>query len=70
MPASLGTYSQVEVQYETLPGWKQDISQCKSFAELPPNCQAYVRRVEQLLGVPIRWVGVGPGRADLIEKAD
>jgi len=57
MPASLRLYSQVEVEYEHLPGWKEDISKCRSFDELPDNCKAYVRRVQELLGVPIRWVG-------------
>lgn len=68
MPASIGTYGQVSVEYETLPGWAEDISQCRTFEELPPNCQAYVLRVQELLGGPrIRWVGVGSGRSDLIE---
>ena len=67
MPSSLRVYSQVEVEYEELPGWKEDISKCKSFEELPANCQAYVVRVQEMLNIPIRWVGVGPGRSDLIE---
>ena len=68
MPASLSAYSQVEVQYETLPGWREDISRARSFEELPDNCRAYVLRLEQLLGLRIRWIGVGPGRLDLIDR--
>lgn len=68
MPASLEQYAQVAVTYETLPGWKEDISRCSSFEELPENCQRYVRRLEQLLGTRIRWIGVGSGRADLIDR--
>lgn len=56
MPASLRLYSKVEVEYELLPGWKEDISKCRSFDELPDNCKAYVARVQELLDVPIRWV--------------
>lgn len=67
MPASLRLYSKVEVEYELLPGWKEDISKCRSFDELPDNCKAYVARVQELLGVPIRWIGVGPGRNEVIE---
>ncbi|KAJ1411208.1 adenylosuccinate synthetase [Ochromonadaceae sp. CCMP2298] len=67
MPAALGIYGAVEVEYETMPGWKEDISKCKTFEELPVNCQAYVLRLEHLMGVPVRWIGVGPGRDDLIE---
>ena len=68
MPASIGTYGKVAVEYETMPGWQEDISQCRSFEELPAACQAYVLRVQELLGGPrIRWIGVGNGRSDLIE---
>ena len=68
MPASIRTYGEVTVEYEHMPGWQEDISQCKTFEELPTNCQAYVRRLQELLGEPlIRWVGVGPGRLDMIE---
>lgn len=68
MPASLKTYSQVQVEYETMPGWQEDISQCKTFEELPLNCQKYVRRLEELLGQQIRYIGVGPGRDDIIDR--
>ena len=68
MPSSITDYAQVRVEYETLPGWQEDISKCRTFEELPPKCQAYVLRVQDLLGGPrIRWIGVGSGRADIIE---
>jgi adenylosuccinate synthase len=67
MPADLDMLEQVEVEYETMPGWQKDISGCRSFADLPENCQRYVKRIEELVGVPIRWVGVGPAREALIE---
>jgi adenylosuccinate synthase len=70
MPSSLSQFSQVRVDYETLPGWTEDISHCQSFEELPANCQAYVKRLEELLGVPIGWVGVGNARSDMIKKGD
>lgn len=68
MPASLGVYSGVVVEYETMPGWSEDISGAKTFAELPPNCRAYVLRLEALLGMPIRWIGVGAGRTHIIDR--
>lgn len=70
MPANLTTLSDVEVEYEVLPGWTEDISSCKSFEELPPNCQRYVLRVQELLGIPIRWIGVGPNRNDVIDRGE
>lgn len=42
----------VEVQYETLPGWKSDTSAARSFEDLPENAQKYVRFIEEQLGVP------------------
>ncbi|MBX6169612.1 MAG: adenylosuccinate synthase [Thermobispora bispora] len=48
--------------YEELPGWQEDISDAKSFEDLPPNAQAYVRTLEELTGAPISAIGVGPGR--------
>lgn len=69
MPASLNAFSKVRVEYESLPGWTEDISQCRSFEELPSNCQAYLRRLQELLGEDARitWVGVGNGRTDMIK---
>jgi len=52
--------------YQTLPGWKDDITNCRNFSDLPPACQAYVRFIEDQAGIPIRYIGVGPGREELI----
>lgn len=70
MPASLQVLSNVEVEYETMAGWKEDISGCKTFEELPLNCQKYILRVQELIGVPIRWIGVGPNRTDQIDRGE
>ena len=56
--------------YEYLPGWTEDISGCRSFDELPATCQAYVRRLEELIGVRISSIGVGPGREQSIVLHD
>eukprot|EP00596_Hydrurales_sp_CCMP1899_P003787 CAMPEP_0119041920 /NCGR_PEP_ID=MMETSP1177-20130426/14210_1 /TAXON_ID=2985 /ORGANISM="Ochromonas sp, Strain CCMP1899" /LENGTH=470 /DNA_ID=CAMNT_0007008347 /DNA_START=76 /DNA_END=1485 /DNA_ORIENTATION=- len=55
MPSSLNTYAAIEVQYEVMPGWTEDVSNIKNFDDLPKNCKAYVLRLEELTGVPIRW---------------
>ena len=68
MPASLRTYSNVTVEYETMPGWTEDISKVRNFDDLPANCKAYILRVEELVGVPIRWIGVGAGREAGIDR--
>ena len=48
--------------YEYLPGWKKDISGCRSMAELPKEAADYVRYLQQQVGCPIRYISVGPER--------
>ncbi len=54
--------------YEELPGWAEDISGCRSFADLPANARAYVERLEELMGARISAIGVGPGREQTIVR--
>mmetsp|Transcript_11689 Transcript_11689/g.23795 ORF Transcript_11689/g.23795 Transcript_11689/m.23795 type:complete len:431 (+) Transcript_11689:2377-3669(+) len=66
-PSSLTLLSEVDVQYETLEGWKgNDISSARELSELPVNARKFVSRVEELLGVPVRYIGVGASRSDII----
>ncbi|CAD7931637.1 unnamed protein product [Amoebophrya sp. A25] len=64
-PAHLDDLAAVEVVYEELPGWTEDIASVRSFEALPAAAQKYLKRVEELCKVPISWVGVGPGREDM-----
>lgn len=52
---------------EALPGWHCDISAIRDFASLPEEAQWYIRRIEELIEVPIRWVSVGPHRNAILE---
>jgi adenylosuccinate synthase len=72
MPANLKilTDPEFKVEYETMPGWTEDIMTCTKFEELPINAQKYVLRVQELLGVPIRWIGVGPNRLDVVDRGE
>jgi adenylosuccinate synthase len=54
-----------EAEYEELPGFEADISACRS-AALPGEARAYLEYVEEFAGVPIRLVGVGPGRDQVV----
>jgi adenylosuccinate synthase len=56
-----------EPVYEDHPGWRTDITGVRSFSDLPAAAQSYVRRVEELAGVPVRMVSVGPDRAATFE---
>ena len=54
--------------YESLPGWREDISGCRHFSDLPKAAQAYVTRVSELCSVPINSVSVGPERDQLVQR--
>jgi len=56
----------VEPLYTSLPGWQEDISECRSFEDLPREAQNYVRFIEEHSGVPVGLIGVGPGREQTI----
>ncbi len=47
-------------------GWKEDITGAKSFEELPEAAKAYVRKIEELTGVPVGMISVGPDRTQTI----
>jgi adenylosuccinate synthase len=53
--------------YEELPGWREDLSCCRTLKQLPPQAQVYVARLEDLCGARISAIGVGPGRDQTIE---
>ncbi|KAJ3113097.1 hypothetical protein HK098_007830 [Nowakowskiella sp. JEL0407] len=68
-PSDLTVLSKVEVRYESFPGWKTDISKCREYSELPENARKYVERIEELVGAPVEWIGVGPDRDAMIRKS-
>lgn len=66
-PTNANKLSRVEVVYETLKGWKQDISKVRNFEDLPKEAKDYVKYVEKLVEVPIKWIGVGQERDAIIQ---
>ena len=67
-PANLDVLERVEVGYVTLKGWMTSIEGVTKYEELPEACRAYVEFVEEALGVGIEWIGVGPGRENMIRR--
>ena len=67
-PASVEALEVAKCEYETLPGWQEDISKVRNYDDLPATAKSYIVRVEQLVGVPVRYIGVGPGRDALLIK--
>lgn len=66
MPQSEGDLERVVPVYETLPGFEDDISECKSWDELPEEAQNYINRIEELTEVPVKYISTGPGRSQTI----
>lgn len=70
MPTTQTDFHHAKPIYEEMPGWWEDISQARTFEELPANAQAYVLRLEELSGARISCIGVGPGRDQTIVRHD
>lgn len=51
-PADLNVLERIEVEYVEVPGWKQDISKCRKYEDLPVNAQKYIELIEKELGIP------------------
>jgi adenylosuccinate synthase len=60
--------SQVDPVYEALPGWEEDISEIRSFADLPEAAQNYIQCIEQELGVRVGLISVGPDREQTLVR--
>ncbi len=67
-PVTLQELEQAQPVFEEVPGWQQDITSCRSWDDLPVNAQRYFDRIEQLIGVPISLISVGPGREQTLER--
>ena len=65
-PAHSALFERCEPVYEELPGWQCPTSNIRRFEELPSQAQAYVRRIEELIGCPASIVSVGAGREQTI----
>lgn len=65
-PADIGDLSRVKPVYETLSGFPEDVTECRSYDNLPGAARAYLKFIEDFLGVPIVMVSVGPKRSQSI----
>jgi len=70
MPSTIESLYDVEAVYESMPGWagKGKLSECSAYDELPTEARNYLDRIEKHVGCPITWIGVGPGREQMVTK--
>ena len=57
-----------EIEYVELPGWSENIESVQKVGDLPEACKDYVQFIEDQLGIPVRWVSVGPDRAQTMTR--
>ena len=65
-PTNIYMHKYLEPVYETYKGWKTDITKAKTMDELPENAKAYLNKLQELVGIPIKIVSVGPDREQTI----
>ncbi len=70
MPTALNTWHSVEPVYETMEGWQCSTQGMKSYAQLPAAAIKYIRRIEELLGLPVDVLSTGPERSETILLRD
>jgi adenylosuccinate synthase len=69
LPYHQSTLHQVTPIYEDMPGWRTDLSGATSLSDMPAAARDYVDRLADEIGVPVRLVGVGPGREQFVSFA-
>ena len=66
MPPTLAELERCQPVFEELPGWPEDLRKARHFEDLPVNTRNYLKRLEELAGVPVQIVSVGPDREETI----
>lgn len=67
LPLGPSDLSPFEPIYEELPGWEKDLREVRLWEDLPPQARAYILRIEELCGVSVGLISVGPERSQLVE---
>ncbi len=70
LPPTVNAMNRAKPIYEELPGWGQDVTHVRHLGDLPTEARQYVRRIEQILGVPVDMISVGPERHQAIVTRD
>ena len=70
IPADLAAFQRCRPVYETMPGWKEDISEARKMADLPQAARNYLERMSELTGAPLSLISVDPNRDKTIILAD
>jgi adenylosuccinate synthase len=69
-PASITALEKCQPVYEELPGWEKSTVDARTFKDLPPNAQGYIKRLEELTGCPVALISVGARREETVVRKD
>ncbi len=67
-PSDCGTLERLTPVYESVPGWKSSLADARTYADLPEATRAYIEKIEQVVGVPVSYIGTGPGREEIVVR--
>ncbi|RMJ10027.1 Adenylosuccinate synthetase [Fusarium kuroshium] len=68
-PADLDILERAEVVYHEMPGWQKPTTNAKTYYDLPKQARAYVEYIEKFVGVKVKYIGTGPERDAMIQRA-
>lgn len=69
-PSDCSTLERVQPVYRTMPGWKSELKSGSTFDDLPNETREYIGAIEEYLGIPVRYIGIGPGREEIITQGE
>ncbi len=69
-PSTISKLSRVKPIFIEMDGWKEDITNCRSYEELPENAKKYIAKIEELTGTPVSIISVGPDREQTIVRSE
>lgn len=66
IPPTSNLIEKLEIKYKVFQGWKEDLSKCRTFEDLPENAKIYCKFIEDFTNVKIHSIGNGSRRSDII----
>ena len=66
-PFQLNCWEECQPIYEEMEGWKENTSHLHAYKDLPSRAQLYLRKIEDITGIPIGYLSLNPERTDLIK---
>lgn len=70
VPSTLSDYERCKPHYVEMKGWQEDITNVRNYDELPETAKAYLRKIEELTGVEVAVISVGPDRTQTIQRRE